>query len=189
MQRLYRLMLLVFTLICILAVSQPAAAQDAVLSNIIVTNTRDDLLVYLTVEGAFRDKIQQAIYSGVPVTFSFYVTLHQIRSLWLNREIVSLHITHAIKYNSLKNEFVVERSWEDNVPHTVASFEEAQRLMSDVDSLKVLPLERLEKGGHYRIAAKARLSQVTLPFYLHYILFFVSLWDFETDWYSMDFIY
>jgi hypothetical protein len=28
-----------------------------------------------------------------------------------------------------------------------------------------------------------------LPFYLHYVLFFLSFWDFETDWYTVDFIY
>jgi len=28
-----------------------------------------------------------------------------------------------------------------------------------------------------------------LPFYLDYVLFFLSLWDFETDWYSVVFKY
>ncbi|NQT10914.1 MAG: DUF4390 domain-containing protein, partial [Desulfobacteraceae bacterium] len=41
----------------------------------------------------------------------------------------------------------------------------------------------------YQIRAKAELGKLTLPFYLHYILFFVSLWDVETDWYTIDFIY
>jgi hypothetical protein len=61
--------------------------------------------------------------------------------------------------------------------------------MAEIDSLKIVPLWKLEKGGKYQIRAKAELSKLTLPFYLHYILFFVSLWDFETDWYTIDFIY
>ena len=36
---------------------------------------------------------------------------------------------------------------------------------------------------------KAELEKVRLPLYLHYVLFFVSLWDFETDWFTIDFIY
>ena len=40
-----------------------------------------------------------------------------------------------------------------------------------------------------QIRAKAELSKLTLPFFLHYVFFFVSLWDFETDWYTIDFIY
>jgi hypothetical protein len=35
----------------------------------------------------------------------------------------------------------------------------------------------------------AQLDKIRLPFYLHYVLFFVSLWDFETDWYAVDFRY
>jgi len=39
------------------------------------------------------------------------------------------------------------------------------------------------------LGAKAELNKLTLPFHLHYVLFFVSLWDFETDWYTIDFVY
>jgi hypothetical protein len=61
--------------------------------------------------------------------------------------------------------------------------------MVDVDGLKIVPLSRLEKGRQYQVQAKAQLSKLTLPLYLHYVFFFVSLWDFETDWYTIDFIY
>lgn len=181
--------LLMVILLGCLVLSSVVWARQAALTNIIVTNTRDDLLLYLTIEEAFREQIQEAIYSGVPVSFSLFVTLHEVRPLWFNRQIADLHVTHAIKYNNLKDEFTIERSWEDNQPRIASSFEEAQRLMSDVDSLKVISLQELKKNGHYRLAVKAQLSRVTLPLYLHYILFFVSLWDFETDWYSIDFIY
>jgi hypothetical protein len=33
------------------------------------------------------------------------------------------------------------------------------------------------------------MSKTTLPWKMHYVLFFVSLWDFETDWYTIDFIF
>jgi hypothetical protein len=55
--------------------------------------------------------------------------------------------------------------------------------------LSIVPLAQLQKGQQYQVRAKAKLSKLTLPFYLHYVLFFVSLWDFETDWYTIDFIY
>jgi len=56
-------------------------AQDARLTNIIVANTRDDLLVYLNVEGAFREEMEKAVLSGVPATFSFFITLYKVRNL------------------------------------------------------------------------------------------------------------
>lgn len=176
-------------LIVLVFIPHSAYAENARLTNIIVTNTRDDLLLYLTVEGAFHEEMQSAILSGVPATFSFFISLNRSRNFWLDKNIADIKVTHTVKYDTLKNEFIVKRSWEDNKPLVVKSIADAQKLMVEVDSLKIIGLERLEKGRHYQIRAKAELSKLTLPFYLHYVLFFVSLWDFETDWYTIDFIY
>jgi Domain of unknown function (DUF4390) len=173
----------------LLVMQNPAHAQDARLTDIIVTNTRDDLLVYLTVEGAFREKTKNAILSGVPTTFSFFISLYQERNLWFDKEVADIKITHTLKYNNLKKEFIVKRSWENDDPLVTQSFDEARKLMTEIDSLKIVPLRVLEKGRRYQIRAKAELSKLTLPYYLHYVLFFVSLWDFETDLYTIDFVY
>ena len=61
--------------------------------------------------------------------------------------------------------------------------------MTEIDNLKIIPLNRLEKGEQYQLRVKAEVSKKTLPLYLHYILFFVSLWDYETDWYTIDFTF
>ena len=172
-----------------LSVHGLAMAKDAKLTNIIVTNTRDDLLIYLSVEEAFTPKMEEAINRGVPASFSFFVNLYRTRSMWVDKKLADLTITHTIKYNSLKKEYAVSRSWDGNSPVVVPSFEMAKKLMSEIDSLKIIPLGLLEKGKQYQIQAKAKLSRVTLPYYLHYVLFFLSLWDFETDWYTIDFIY
>jgi hypothetical protein len=178
-------------LVCCLLVAAPlqSLAQDARLANIIVTNTRDNLLIYLTVKDAFSPKMQETIHSGVPATFSFIINLYGVRSLWPDRQIAAIKVTHTLKYDNLKKTYTVVRSWEKEKPHVVTSLEEAKKLMTEVDSLTIVPLDQLEKGKQYQIRAKAELDKLTLPFYLHYILFFVSLWDFETDWYTIDFIY
>ncbi len=172
-----------------LAASSLAYAQDARLANIIVTNTRDNLLLYLTAKNAFPSKIEKAIHSGVPATFLFHINLYQVRGLWLDKKVIDITLTHKMKFDSLKKEYIVTRSWEDDRLLTVNSFQEAQKLMTEVDSLVIVPLNRLEKGQQYQIRTKAELSKLTLPFYLHYVLFFVSFWDLETDWYTIDFIY
>ena len=164
-------------------------ADDAKLTNINITNNRDDLLLFMSLEGAFRDKLQKAVYSGVPATFSFYVGLYRVRSLWMDKDIKEIKLTHTIKYDNLKKEFTVKRSWQENDPITTPSYEEAQRLMTEINSLVVYPLNQLEKGKQYQIRTKAEVDKITLPLYLHYVLIFVSFWDFETDWYTIDFIY
>ena len=169
--------------------SGPVFADDPRLDNIIVTNTRDDLLLYLTAKDAFPSKLVEAIHSGVPATFTYYINLYLVRSFSLDKRITDIQLTHTMKYDSLKKEYIVTRSWEDNRILTVKSLEDAQKLMTEVDSLGIVPLKRLEKGQQYQIRTKAELNKMTLPFYLHYVLFFVSFWDLETDWYTIDFIY
>ena len=177
-------------LFCAILLCAPAVSGlEARLTNIIVTNTRDNLLVYLNVEDAFSEKIKEAIQSGVPVSFSFFINLDRTRNLWINKEIADIRLTHRVKYDNLKKVYTVRRSWENEKASVTGSFEEAQKLMTEVDSLAVVPLGRLEKGKQYRLRAKAELSKFTLPLYLHYIFFFVSFWDFETDWYTIDFTY
>ncbi len=177
--------------ICTLILMQGSAyARDVKVANITITNLNDNLVVYyLNIEGAFTTEMQKAILSGVPTTFSYLITLHRVRSLWADKEIANIKATHTIKYNSMKKEFIVKRSCENNRPEVVHSFEEARKLMTEIDNLKIVPLKKLEKGKKYQVRAKAELSKMTLPLYLHYVLFFVSLWDFETEWYSIDFTY
>ena len=167
----------------------PAFAQDARLVNINISNTRDDLLIYFNVEGAFREKLKKAVLSGATTTFSFYINLYRVRSFWPDKNIADVKVSHTVKYDILKKEFTVKRPWKNSKPVVTKSFPEAQRLMSKIDSLEVVLLSELEKGRRYQTRAKAEVSKLTLPFYLHYVLFFVSLWDFETDWYTIDFIY
>ena len=50
-------------------------------------------------------------------------------------------------------------------------------------------MSEMKKGFHYQVQMMAQLDKIKLPFYLHHVLFFLSLWDFETDWYAVDFRY
>jgi hypothetical protein len=164
-------------------------AGDAALINIDVTNNRDDLLLYLNATGAFSEKIRKTVLSGVPTTFTYYITLNGDRNYWFNKKIVELKVSHVITYDNLKKEYHVARSWDSGGPVITSSFEEAQQLMIKVDSLKIISLEKLEKGRHYQIRAKAELSKLTLPLHLHKVLFFLAYWDVETDWYAIDFTF
>ncbi|MGD9042409.1 MAG: DUF4390 domain-containing protein [Desulfobacterales bacterium] len=176
-------------LFMLLVIPNPGSAQDATLTNITVSNTRDDLLLYLNLEGAFREEMNNAILSGVPSTFSYFAKLNRVRNFWFDKDIADIEVTHTIKYDNLKKEFTVERSWKEDNPEVTKSFTEARKWMTEINSLEIIPLNRLEKDAQYQLRVKAEVSKKTLPLYLHYILFFVSLWDFETDWYAIDFIY
>ena len=165
------------------------AENTAEIKDIRLANTRDDLLVYFKVTSAFPDKITQAVMKGIPTTFSFYITLYETDRFWFNKKIADRLIKSTINYNSLKKEFTVLKPWKGETPVNTGSLEEAQVLMTEIDNLSFIPLDRLVKGKKYELRIKAELDKVTLPLYLHNIFFFVSYWNFETNWYLINFTY
>jgi hypothetical protein len=180
----------IFALCLFLLISGIAWGQDARVTDVIVTNTRDDLILYFRIQDCFTEDLQQAILSGVPTTFTFLTSLDQVRSFWKDKNLASLEIRHTVKFNNLKNEYVITRSEHNDKPVVVNSMSEAKRVMAEVENLRIAKLESLERNYRYQVSVKAELSKITLPFYLHYVFrFFLFLWDFETDWYTTDFIY
>lgn len=159
------------------------------MKNITLRRTGGALAVSFEVEGAFSKKVTEAVLRGVPADFSFLVSLNRVRKIWFDREMANIEITHHIKYDNLKKEFIITRPWKDEQPVVTESFAEAQKLMTQISDLPLIPLNQLQKGNTYELWAKAELRKMTLPFYLHYVFYFVTLWDFETDWHTVDFVY
>ena len=166
-----------------LLIQNTVFSQEVKLANLKIANTRDDLLVYVNMQGAFQDKIKNSVLSGVQAKFSFFITLYQVRDMWIDKKIEELKINHMIKYNTLKKEFTIRRSWEKEKLQITKSFIEAQQLMSNIDHLKVVSLSRLEKDRKYQIKVKAVIIIDTQPISLHYASCFA------TKWYTIDFIY
>jgi hypothetical protein len=169
--------------------SSPAWSKLAQITDIIVTNNQENLLVYFYTKGCFTPDMNKAIQNGIPTTFTFLIELYKPRSLWPNKRLASLRLHHTIKYDSLRDEYSILLSERGNQIFTVKEFGKAQEMMADVSNIQLIPLNNLERNNQYQVRIKAELNKVRLPMYLHYLLFFVSLWDFETDWYVVDFVY
>ena len=183
------MLLFSFLLLLVIWYDGPALAENAALSNLVITNNRDDLLLFLETDNAFTDKIKTATLSGVPVTFTFYITLVKVRNFWIDKEIRDKEVYHTIVYDNLKKTYSVTRSWVRGGAVTTPSFTEARQLMSEIKSFKIAPLKKLTKGNLYQLRVRAKLNKQTLPYYLDNVLFFISRWDAETDLYTLDFIY
>lgn len=183
-----KVLVLLLALLSLLA-ALPARAQQARLSDIVVTNTLEDLIVYFSVEDCYTAEMLQAIESGIPTTFTFYMHLYEKRNFWWDRKIAELEVQHTVTYDTLKKRYEVRLSEKPEEIILVEDFEEARRLMSEIVGLEVAPLGLLEKEQQYQLRMMVELDKIRLPLYLHQVLFFLSLWDFETDWYTVDFLY
>lgn len=171
------------------ALEIPAKAKGASLEDIVVTNTRDDLLVYFSVRDCFTTEMIKAIQNGIPTTFNFFVQLFEKKDYALDKKIADLRVSHTIRYDNLKKTYLVTLGEKKGKVVSVKDFEEAKKLMSEVVGLDVAKLTHLQRKRRYRVRMMAQLDRIELPFHLHYVLFFLSLWNFETDWCTVEFGY
>jgi hypothetical protein len=158
-----------------------AFCQKASIKAVTVKRANGDWKVSFDVENCFTEKMEEAIQSGIRTTFTFYTNLYQKRSWWKDRKMASVEFRHTIQYHPIQKIYQVTVE-EHSSSLTTSSLEEAKALMSRVRELKIRPSSPLVPGVPTYFRIKAELDPVKLPLRLDYLFFFVSLWDFETDW-------
>ncbi len=167
----------------------PAIADEAFITDIDVSNSISHLLLHFSVADCVTEEMKKAIDSGITTTFNFYVRVYEVRDLWWDKEIADITVNHDVQYDNIKKVYMVRQFERDDKPIFIKDFNEVKKQMSEIAGLKVAELKDLQKGVRYQVCLMAELDKIRLPFYLHNVLFFLSLWDFETDWITVDFTY
>jgi len=162
--------------------TRSAFASGAELTNLVIKNTSEDLVIDLKIKGVFTEDMKDAVLSGMLVSFTFLIHLYEVHDFWFDEKIISIKTIHKIQYKALKNEYRIIRSWEKRDQLVVNNFEKARELISEIDGLEIIKLTRLKKGGHYQLKVKSELNDKMYQF-------FSFPWEFETDWYAINFIY
>ena len=126
--------------------------------------------------------MKAALSKGIPVTLTFLILLYEVRDYWFDVKLVSKTAMHEVRFDLLRKEYRIQRSWEKEIPLVVKDLETAQSLFSEIKGFDVIALKRLKKGKHYQLRIKSELSEnkahlTGLP------------WEFDTDWYTINFIY
>ncbi len=159
------------------------------LKDIIITTSESHLILFATVENGFTPEMVKGIKNGLPVTFNFHVELNKIRSAWFDSTLVETTITHSMKYDSIREEYSITFSEQKGRIVTTRSLKKAQQLMAELNGFPLIARRELIPDAPYALKIKATLAETTLPLGIHYILPFTSLWDFETDWRTVEFRY
>mgnify|MGYP001828725718 CR=1 FL=1 len=166
----------------LLLTASPALCGDTELTNLIVRNSNDQLQVDLVIKGIFTEEMKADVSKGIPVNLTFLILLYEVRDYWLDDKLVSKTAMHEVRFDVLRKEYRIRRSWEKRTPLVVKDFEKAQGLFSEIKGFDVIPLKRLKKSKHYQLRIKSELSENKAHF--------AGLpWEFETDWYTINFIY
>lgn len=164
------------------------AAQEAAITDFSINNSDTHLLLYLTVTDCFTKELETGIHNGIPATFTYYVELYRTKKAWPDRKLASHVFYRTLTYDNLKEEYSIISSTNDKKA-TTPSLSQAKILMSEISGFKVFDSSRLEADARYKLQVKVKLAKKTLPLYFHYLIPFSSLWDFETDWQTLSFVF
>lgn len=183
---LIHLWVILMALSCLIAPPTSQAADEPFIQRVIVTNTTTDLLVYFDVDGAFAsEEIRQAVFAGIPTTFTYQIELIETRRVRRDATIIRLEVKRTIKYDPVAQKFTVTDRGHSGETTTTNDWSWAQQLMTDVSGLRIIPLAAIERGATYRLRIRALIHKPKLPPVLSLIFFFVPLGDIETEWYEV----
>lgn len=162
-------------------------AERAEINRVVIEKGGRELEVSFRLEDCFTTKMEEALHNGLPVTFRILIAIEKSSVMLVKSQVVDFTLKHTIRYDRLNNEYQVQLQEEHDRIRVTEDFNEAKRWMSTVEKLPIINTCWLHKGQEYELKLKAELSKVELPVFLRYILFWVSLWDFETDWQKVTF--
>jgi hypothetical protein len=129
------------------------------------------------------------VKNGIPVVFTYYLELVKTSSNWLDTTLVESSVTRTLTFDSSKQEYHIAFSDQDGKVVATGNLEQAKQLMAEINGIKVIALAQLVPDAPYAIHFKVTLKKGSLPLGMHRLLPISALWDFETDWRTIEFRY
>jgi len=179
---------LLLAVFCLTPPPPASGAEQPEIKDLVVSNSTGHLLLYLLVGEAFRPELEEGVLNGIPVTFTFLISLREVQGGRPGRQLAELAFDHTLSYDVLKEEFHLRMS-ENNTTLTCGDLPRAKKLMAEVSDARILALTALTPGREYFLSAKVKLERKTLPRFFHYLIPFWQLGDYESDWQYVQFKY
>ena len=169
--------------ICLLFLAANAAfSAEARITDLVLRNSQSAVLVDLRIEDYFTEEMHAAVLKGIPITISFSISLYEVLDFWFDNKLIDKTVFNSIRYDALRKEYRIQRAWEKSGPVVKKDFLQAQKFLSEIIGLDIIPLSKLKKGEQYQLRAKSEL-------YDRYLPFSGSPFGFKTDWYTINFVY
>ncbi|PHR30540.1 MAG: hypothetical protein COA36_00600 [Desulfotalea sp.] len=192
MTNLFKLLIVPIFVLLLSSGSATAFADSnhqASIQELTATTSETHLIMFGTLVNSFTSEMIEILNSGIPLHFSFFVELHKIEEGWPDELITSLNFQHIMSFDTLKEMYRVTIEEDNNKEQSFKSLFEAQKWINEINGAKVVELKQLIPENHYKLKVKAELFKKTLPLSLHSIFPFLSWWDIETEWHSIEFKY
>jgi hypothetical protein len=147
-------------MVLVLAAATPAGA-DLRISDLDVFLNDHELTVNVSVLGAVPETFQEGLQSGIPTHIRYTVELWQYNRYWRDVLLLARVVERQLTYNVVTKEYkVTSLHGETRAPHVTRDQRDAQRVLSDVRSLKLTPAGAMNATDviYVRVHAEAALN-------------------------------
>lgn len=120
-----------------------------------------EVTVHIVALGALHPGVQEGIESGLPALVRFTIELWQYNRLWRDRLLITQVLERQVTYNVITKEYKVAfAKGESRAPYATRELRDAQRVISEVQAVKLTPASTLDPSGviYVRVQAEAALS-------------------------------
>jgi hypothetical protein len=132
------------------------------------------------------EAVRRGLVEGVPLTLEVDLDIERVRQLLPNSRVAELTQRYRLQYNAVSARYIL-RNENSGQQESLGTVDEAIARLSEVHSLPALDKALIAADRRYEGRVKARIDFGTVPFTLRLLMFWVSDWHRESDWYAWTF--
>lgn len=141
--------------VLVLAAATPAGA-DLRINDLDVFLNDHELTVNVSLLGAVPDTFQEGLHSGIPSHIRYTVELWQYNRYWRDVRLLARVVERQLTYNVVTKEYkVVSLKGETRAAHGTRDLRDAQRVLSEVQGLKLGPASTLDPAEIFYVRVRA----------------------------------
>ena len=132
------------------------------------------------------DAVRRGLSEGVPIGLELDLDIERVRQLLPNSRVAELTQHYHLQYNAVSERYVL-RNDNSGQQESLGTIEGALEVLSEIRDLPVLDKSLIQADRRYEASVRAKLDYGTVPFTLRLMMFWVSDWHRESDWYTWTF--
>jgi Domain of unknown function (DUF4390) len=132
------------------------------------------------------DAVRRGLSEGVPLTLELSLNIKRVRQLLPNSTVAELTQRYHLQYNAVSARYIL-RNENSGQQESLGTIDAAIEQLSEIRSLPVLDKALIAADRRYEADVRAKIDFGTVPFTLRLLMFWVSDWHRESDWYAWTF--
>jgi hypothetical protein len=129
------------------------------------------------------DAVRRGLADGVPLTIEVDIDIERVRQLLPNARVAELTQRYHLQYNAVSARYIL-RNDNSGQQESLGTVDAALEQLSEIRSLPVLDKSLMASDRRYEANVRAKIDYGAVPFTLRLLMFWVSDWHRESDWYT-----